>query len=91
MKYRDISSEVKNAIRNPYAWPGGYPIYTILADGSLLCPQCAHSNLGLILRNTSQENNSGWEALGAEVLWEGTEACGHCGKPLESAYGEVQS
>ena len=32
---------VREAIRNPYAWPGGYPIYTVLYDGALLCATCA--------------------------------------------------
>ena len=25
-----------------YAWPGGYPLYYLCADGGILCPQCAN-------------------------------------------------
>ena len=32
-----ILDQVKDAIRNPFAWPGGYPVYTVMSDGALLC------------------------------------------------------
>src|SRR2546428_6652372 len=25
-----------------FAWPGGYPIFYLCADGGILCPQCAN-------------------------------------------------
>ena len=31
-----ILRRVKQAIRQPYAWPGGYPLYVIMADGAAL-------------------------------------------------------
>lgn len=79
---------VREAIRNPYAWPGGYPIYTVLYDGELLCATCARSNYRLISEQTRHTDlNCGWAALGAEIYWEGPpEPCAHCGQMLESAY-----
>ena len=83
-------ARVRRAIRHKYAWPGGYPVYTVLADGALLCADCARANYRLISEQTRHpELDGGWCAAGAEIYWEGpSEPCGHCGKPLESAYGD---
>ena len=82
--------QVKRAIREPYAWPGGYPVYTVMSDGELMCPQCACENFRQIVRDTKERDiRSGWCAEGAEVYWEGAdEDCAHCGKALPSAYGD---
>ena len=80
--------QVKEAIRNSFVWPGGYPLYTVMSDGELLCPKCAKKNYRLIAEATKKKLNDGWKAEGAEILWEGLEYCGHCGKELECAYPE---
>jgi hypothetical protein len=79
---------VKQAIREPYAWPGGYPIYTVMADGEMLCPACARAHFPQIARATRDGLRSGWEAAGAEILWESEagETCAHCGVELAPAY-----
>ena len=33
--------EVRTAVRDKYAWPGGYPLHLFLADGGTLCIDCA--------------------------------------------------
>jgi len=88
-----ILEKVKDAIRNPYAWPGGYPVYVVMADGELLCRDCARKNYKLIVQHVDDSNMFGdWRALGAEVLWEGEDNhCGHCSCELESAYGEPEA
>lgn len=59
-----------------YAWPGGYPIIYILADGEILCPACAN-------------DANGWRIMGADIHYEGPpELCCHCNAEIESAYGE---
>ena len=84
----DIIQQVKRAIREPFAWPGGYPVYTVMADGELMCPDCAKENFRQIVAETYSRSNSGWRAAGAGVKWEGDdEQCCHCGKALQSAYG----
>jgi len=84
-----ILEKVKDAIRNPYAWPGGYPVYVVMADGELLCRDCARSEYKLIADNTLHNTQADWVAAGAEILWEGTDNyCAHCNCALESAYGE---
>jgi len=82
--------QVKQAIRSPFAWPGGYPVYTIMNDGELMCSACARANYRLIAEATRDQDRSDWEAVDVIVLWEGVRQCCHCYKVLESAYGEVE-
>ena len=35
-----VNAAIKDAIRNKYAWPGGYPLYLLTADGCALCVEC---------------------------------------------------
>jgi len=88
-----ILEKVKDAIRNPYAWPGGYPVYVVMADGELLCRDCARKNYKEIVRHVNDNMNTDWEAAGAEILWEDFDNnnCCHCGIRLESAYGEPEA
>lgn len=85
---RRTINELKNAIRNPYTWPGGYPVYIVMQDGEMLCHDCARKEYQLILESTRMEDRSGWQCIGAQILWEGEEFCGHCSKKLDSAYGD---
>ena len=79
---------IKSAIREPSAWPGGYPRYAVLSDGEMLCRDCACENYRAILYSTRHDLGDDWQCVGVDVLWEGTESCAHCGKDLESAYGD---
>ena len=86
-----IIRDVKEAIRYPFAWPGGYPVYVMLSDGELLCKDCARKEFRQIVHSTKHNIKDGWKAAGAAVLWEGIEFCGQCSKQLESAYGEGET
>ena len=35
------TKELREAIRTPYAWPGGYKTIIILSDGEAICHECA--------------------------------------------------
>ena len=46
--------QVRRAIRDGYAWPGGYHLIVSTDDGSCLCAKCArieYSDLSLATRN----------------------------------------
>ena len=86
---RQAINQLKEAIRHPFA--GGYPVYPVMDDGELLCTGCARKEFRNILDSTRKEMRDGWQCIGAEVLWEGTEYCAHCSKQLEPAYGEEES
>jgi len=61
-----------------YAWPGGYPLYYLDANGDVLCPDCANAN---------DEYNAPLAAAG--IHWEGPAMhCDHCGAAIASAYGD---
>jgi hypothetical protein len=89
MRTKEIE-QVKRAIRQPYACPGGYPVYVVMADGELLCADCAKAEFRQIIRDTRWKSGC-WAATGAEILWEAPEDvmpnCCHCHKPLNPTYG----
>lgn len=45
MKNLEMVEQVKDFIRQPYAWPGGYPKILLMSDGGTICPACARGNL----------------------------------------------
>ena len=91
MKIQTIS-DFRRAMRaGPYAWPGGYPVYFITADGGALsfksARACRREILNAIADNASR---SGWRIVAADIAWEGPLFCDHSGEPIETAYGDVE-
>lgn len=83
--------QVKSFIRQPYAWPGGYPLILVMNDGECLCADCARSSFRAIVNSTKHRVRDGWDAAGVEVFWEGPVMyCAHCNASIESAYGDPQ-
>jgi len=83
-----IMKQVRDAIRNPYAWPGGYQKSVVCNDGGCLCPYCAKKNHRGIAHDTLKGWRTGWDAAGVECIWEGPASCDHCGRDV-SVYGET--
>lgn len=82
MIYRD-----EDGLFIKFAWPGGYPVYHVVADGGVLCAKCANENS----RNTDPEypDDNQWRVVASEVNWEDAHLfCDHCNERIESAYGE---
>lgn len=72
----------------PYAWPGGYPVYFIAADGEALSFKAVKENQALV---TEAMNNSGtdkqWEVIGYQINWEDENLyCAHSNDLIECAY-----
>lgn len=81
--------DAKQFARARYAWPGGYPLAAITADGGCLCSDCVHSEWRLICAESFENTNCGFRIAGVDVNWENTDLyCDHCNEPIESAYGE---
>ena len=83
--------QLKEALRNgPYAWPGGYPLYFIAADGEALSFKAVQDNLKEVMRATySRQYGNDWRVVGVQVNWEDDHLfCAHTNERIVSAYGE---
>jgi hypothetical protein len=81
--------QVKNAIRQPYAWPGGYPLYIVMSDGEALSCDAARDNWRSIVASTLGRWRDGWQAYGVDINYEDTSLfCAHTNARIESAYGD---
>lgn len=88
MARNEIVQKVKEYIRNPVAWPGGYPVVLYMADGECLCSKCAKENYRLISQSTRDNARDGWQAYAVDLHMEGEPlVCAHCSTEIESAYG----
>lgn len=66
----------------------GYPLIYYFEDGGVCCPDCANGENGSDATE-DPEADAQWRLIGADVFWEGPdETCEHCGKAIESAYGD---
>ena len=88
-KNGQIIVDVKHAIKQPYAWPGGYPLFIALSDGAASCTACAKQEIRSIAFSTANDISDGWKAEAVDINWEDSELrCDHCSKRIESAYAE---
>ena len=84
---------IKNAVRNKYAWPGGYPLYLVTYDGDALSIDAARENWRLICSAyIRQDRRDSWYVCGADINYEDDNLyCAHSGEKIESAYGNEES
>ena len=82
------SLKLRAAIRNKYAWPGGYTMYLVMSDGEELCMDCARSEYRQIARSNKYGIQDGWKPEGIDINYEDEIYCAHCNKQIERAYGE---
>ena len=75
MKWTQAQESVRTVARNPWAWPGGYPVGLVMIDSEVLCSKCTRENYRMILettRDNTWDNSSDWAAAG-HMVFEGTE------------------
>ena len=83
---RESARNAYSLAKNPYAWPGGYPMYGIMEDGDSMCHECARSERANIYDAAERD---GWRMVAVGVNWEDDHLiCCNCGNKIESAYGE---
>jgi len=85
-----IMRDVKDAIRQPYAWPGGYPKSVLMADGGILCADCVKEYYRSVASDTVKGFDTGWKAIGVDVLWEGGNHCDHCNECVDAYPAETE-
>jgi hypothetical protein len=67
----------------------GYPLIHHTADGGTLCADCANGDNGSEAGRFDTEYDPQWHVVGSHTHLEGPpEQCDHCGKQIESAYGD---
>lgn len=81
-------ARLKRAIRDGYAWPGGYAIVGITSDGECLCARCMRSEYPQIHAARRWQLSDGWRVVGlalvgADLEPDAGETCAHCGRALE--------
>ena len=80
---------LKEFTRNQYAWPGGYPMFALCADGGVLSHTAVKDNYRLIRESMRDDNDKQWQVVAIDINWEDAELyCDHTGDLIESAYGE---
>lgn len=67
-----------------FAWPGGYPIFYLDRDNSILCPDCANKS------DKDDDEIPQFKPIACDIHWEGEPLqCDHCNAEIESAYGPI--
>ena len=73
-------------VREPYVWPGGYPLYAQMNDGGAVCRFCAEEERESIALTNGHD---GWCVVDLSVNWEDLELyCDCCGREIEAAYDD---
>ena len=83
MRLKTSSERAEYVARERHAWPGGYLLLAVCADGELLCPDCCAENKEEIA-GANDAPRSGWhitDITTAETIEE-PEQCAHCGREL---------
>ena len=78
---------VKQAIRDKFAWPGGYTIVLLANDGHPICTDCGRSEWKNICSSMMLGIADGWKIesiflLEGEKEYEGDCICAHCNKDI---------
>lgn len=78
-------SPVKRALRDKFAWPGGYAFFLVMSDGGTLCTTCGREEFRSIAYSTRNNLRDGWKVEGVCNMSETDEAetCDHCGRVIE--------
>lgn len=85
------TADLKTALRNgKYAWPGGYPLYFICADGEPLSFEAVAQEYRHVLRDVRDNVTAyGWRVIACQVNREDQALfCSHSGRRIEAAYCE---
>ncbi len=83
------NSEVLKEIidSGPCAWPGGYPLYFLTKDGSVLSFNTVKKNLYHISKSIDDKNDNGWFVVVCDINWEDDQLIDDdTGELIESAY-----
>ena len=88
---RKLINTVKEALRHPYAFPGGYSKTLVFCDGELAKASTAKNSWREILQGI-KEGRRGWNVECVEIYWEGPVFFDALtGEWVESEYGDPEA
>jgi hypothetical protein len=81
-------NDLKATLRNgEYAWPGGYQLGFITADGGLICFDCVKEELRNVIWSIQNRVNDGWLVDMVAVIEHDFDGhavcCEHCGRDFD--------
>lgn len=81
---RNKNTALKAAIRTKYAWPGGYELFGIRADGGALCCDCMRKEYYQIAYSRRHKIDDDWNVVAVEcsVEYDSHIYCEHCKKTI---------
>lgn len=87
------SLELRKHIRTKYAWPGGYELFGICDDGSVLCCDCMQKEYYQIAYSRRHKINDGWRvvALDCAANYGDYVCCEHCNKTIVEYWQEDET
>ena len=80
------TAQVKEFIRAPFTWPGGYPLYAITSDGGCLCAQCCRAEWRNVCDSVRNSYSDGWQVVAIEANYESDIQCDNCDADIPAAY-----
>ena len=88
MKISTLEDYRKAVRQGPYAWPGGYPLYWITADGGVLSWKVgAEEERRNVIDAITNEHADDWRIVAVEINYEDAHlVCDHSNEQIESAY-----
>lgn len=94
MKLRDVLRELTDG---PYAWPGGYPKYFIMADGEAASFAGVQAQMDSVAKacvvgaDYRSDFYFQWLPIGVEINWEDADMfCCMTNERIPSAYAETE-
>jgi hypothetical protein len=84
------SLNLRKAIRDKYAWPGGYELFGICNDGGLLCCDCMRKEYFQIAYSRKYSINDGWRVLAVDCSanYDDYIYCEHCNHTIVDRFNE---
>lgn len=95
MIIRDLAHLQDILDNGPYTFPGGYPLYFVMADGEALSFHAALGNRELLYGTFDHEppiiEDQQWRPVAVEINWECSDLrCAHTGELIEAAYDSAE-
>ena len=83
-KIKRDTKPLRAAIRQRYAWPGGYELFAVADGGEALCMNCCRAHYWTIAHSIRHGYNDGWRVvgIGADCDLDNVAYCAHCSKTI---------